>query len=341
VNEPAAEIRGILSEANENLGDFEQLSKRLEDDGYLLIRGLADPARVTSLKEDILALSRKHHFIEDTCGSEPLWSGGPFPTDAEFMTVYDEISHLESLKKLAESEEITETMEGLFGGPVQVWEQLVSRMIFPDPGALAPLGLGGHQDANPKFGYMVRNFYTCWVALMEIDEHLGGLALVPGSHKMGVLEHKGTLASSTQEARQSRQAAGIARDDFQWYSCDYYPGDAVIFTSTTVHRGLANRSDRIRLSCDFRYQARGEWANWMSHTPAPDTRRMAQAIDAIISSRALYVTTGASGEILEEVRRQMLQERCATLERAQELVAELRSSSSNAGVRFGKRRDSK
>ena len=84
-----------------------------------------------------------------------------------------------------------------------------------------------------------------------------------------------------------------------------------------------NRSDRIRLSCDFRYQSVKDTVNWIAHTPGPDVRRVAQKIDAVITSRALYVTTHADKETLQEVRRIMLEEKSTSLERAQELAAEV------------------
>ena len=42
-----------------------------------------------------------------------------------------------------------------------------------------------------------------------------------------------------------------------------------------------------------------------------------------MASRALFVTTRATPDLLEEVRTQMLIEKNATLERAQEIIAEL------------------
>ena len=310
-----------IHETNQCIDDFEPLSKQLEEDGYLLLRGLVDVELVATIKEDILSILRKRNISEDDGTSEPLWSGGPPPTDDEYMAVYDSISSLKSLKDLAESPDIVKVMAGLLGSSVQVWQQLICRMIFPDPQGRAPMGLNGHQDANPKFGYMVRNFYTCWLPLMEIDANLGGLEIAPGSHKKGILVHPGTLASSTEEAK--KREAGLAAEDFEWVSSDYQPGDAVIFTSLTVHRGSPNQSDRIRLSCDFRYQAQGEWTNWMSNASGPECRRVSQQIDAVINSRALYVTTGAQGEILEEIRRRMLEEKNMNLQRAQQLVVEI------------------
>lgn len=47
--------------------------------------------------------------------------------------------------------------------------------------------------------------------------------------------------------------------DYQWIEHDYQAGDVLIFTSMMVHKALSNNMpERIRLSCDFRYQPASE-----------------------------------------------------------------------------------
>ena len=46
--------------------------------------------------------------------------------------------------------------------------------------AAAIIFYGKHQDGVFNHGI---NFVTCWVPLMDIDQTIGGLAAVPGSHK--------------------------------------------------------------------------------------------------------------------------------------------------------------
>ena len=45
--------------------------------------------------------------------------------------------------------------------------------------------------------------------------------------------------------------------------------------------------------------------------------------DEVLASRALYVTTRASTETLQQVRQQMLEEKNTTLKRAQQLVQKI------------------
>ena len=156
---------------------------------------------------------------------------------------------------------------------------------------------------------------------MEIDAALGGLAVAPGSHRLGLLRSAGAAPSSG--AGMTAAGYGLDPATLSWVSADFGPGSTVVFHCRTAHRGLPNHSDRIRLSCDYRYQPAGDSSTWLAHTPGPEVRRTAQQIDEVLSSRALYVTTRATPELIGGIRRHMLEERSTTLQRARELAREL------------------
>ena len=316
-----------LKDSTACLDDPAHLLRNIQEDGYLLLRGLLDPDLVARVKRDIMAILREQHIIEDNGAAEPLWSGGPHPTETEYMAVYERVVQLDSFNDMAESQEIVATLEGVIGETVRVWKQRLFRVIYPAPDAPPePANVGAHQDDAIKFGYSAQVFYTCWMPLMEITEYIGGLALVPGSHHQGVLALEGTVASSHKDpGNQGASGVQLEVPEDSWASTEYQPGDVVFFTNLTIHRGLPNLSDRIRLSSDFRYQPVNQSASWIAHTMGPDVRRIAQQLDETVSSRALFVTTRATPEILEEVRWRMLQEKSTSLGRAQALVEEIRA----------------
>lgn len=294
--------------------------------GYLLLRGALDRELVRRVRDDLTAVLHDCNILESPA-APPIWSGGPPPTEEEYLACYERAVQLDSFNRLAESPEVRAVMEALYGGPVQVWAQRLLRIIPPDPDGAAPLGVGAHQDGSPQLGYLTRDFSTAWIPLTAIDERLGGLAVVPGSHAGGVREQSGSAASSLRTAK--TRVFAVPSADERWVTTTYRPGDLVVFHSMTLHKGHPNTSDRLRLSCDFRYQPLGAFANWLAHTPGPEVRRVAQRIDAVITSRALYVTTHAGAELLDVVRRRMLEERSTTLRRAQELAAELAGRSND------------
>ena len=310
-------------DSTKHLGDGARLRDTLHEEGYLFLRRLVDPQQIAKVKQDIMRILREHHIIEDDGADDPMWSGGPHPTEGEYMAFYDKIARMDSFVQLAESPEIVALMEGIFDGPVQVWTQRLIRVMYPDPDAPAPIGLGAHQDGNFRFGYQSQSFNACWMPLMEINQELGGLAVSPGSHIRGELDHGGGSVASSAKGVKEKKVFGLDAESRSWVTSDFEPGDAVIFTSLTVHRGILNRSDRIRLSCDFRYQRVDDSASWLAHTLGPDIRRVAQQIDELLSSRAFFVTTRASEETIADVRLQMLEEKSTGLKRAQEIAKEL------------------
>ncbi len=302
------------------------LRERMQAEGYLFFGQLVDPQRALEVKQDIMAILRAHYIIEDDGAPDPMWSGGPQPTEAEYMAVYDKIVRLESFQRLAESPETVAVLEAVCEGPVQVWEQQLVRLVYPNPETASAQGIGAHQDGDPKLGYKAGRFYTCWISLMHIDSTIGGLAVAPRSHTLGLLKSAGSVSSSAKDVESDDY--GLDASELEWAAADYSPGSAVIFANRTAHRGLSNHSDRIRLSCDFRYQPASDTASWLAHTLGPDVRRVCQQIDETLSGRALYVTTHPTPEVLDEVRRRMLEERSTTFCRAQELVRKMRAEKS-------------
>ena len=47
-----------------------------------------------------------------------------------------------------------------------------------------------------------------------------------------------------------------------WLNADYLVGDLLMFHPLMLHRGLENKSDRIRISADVRYQRKGTPTIW-------------------------------------------------------------------------------
>jgi hypothetical protein len=315
-----ADAGSSMIDATAAAGDPTRLKALLAEHGYLLLRGALNRDLVQRVRDDLIAVLHDCNILESPA-APPIWSGGPPPTEEEYMAYYERAVQLDSFNRLAESAEVRAVMEAIYDGPVQVWEQRLLRIIPPDPDGAAPLGVGAHQDGSPQLGYLTQDFCTAWVPLTDIDDRLGGLAVVPGSHRGGVRAQTGSASSSLRTAKTQTFEAPSAGE--QWVTTTYRPGDLVVFASMTLHKGQPNTSDRLRLSCDFRYQPQGAYANWLAHTSGPEVRRAAQRIDAVITSRALFVTTHADADLRDAVRRRMLEERSTTLERARELAAEL------------------
>ena len=264
--------------------DHAVLSRQLQAEGYLFVRGLIDPEKVGRVRSDIGQLLIRRGFAVDDPQRELKWSGR-MPESTELTPsgpVGRMIGDLASLTEVIHDRELFSFLGALFDGEVFSWVENADRVriIFQD---LAPGKTRGqhfdyvtpaHQD-----GYHFRvSFVTCWVALMDIDLTTGGLALCKGSHRKGVHQHwyRGAqylgIPQNPEQAREMARMGAVpvagesAPDDSPktWLRSDYRAGDVLIFHPHMVHCGLPNRSPQLRVSADFRYQRRGDPTVWQS-----------------------------------------------------------------------------
>ena len=133
----------------------------MQREGYLFFPKLIDPSRALAVKNDILSLLREHHIIEDDGSPEPTWSGGPVPTETEYMVVYDKIVRLESFQQLAESSEIVNVVEALCEEPVRAWQQRLIRLVYPVPDASTSIPFQTRQQ--PRVSGPIRTAIRNWV----------------------------------------------------------------------------------------------------------------------------------------------------------------------------------
>lgn len=98
-----------------------------------------------------------------------------------------------------------------------------------------------HQDWRSMQGSL--NAVVVWVPLMDIDESLGALRIVPGSHRGGLYD--------SQPDEWYRSIPGLNPEEF--VSVPVQTGDALFFSAFLVHASGDNVTDAIRWSCHFRY----------------------------------------------------------------------------------------
>ncbi len=79
---------------------------------------------------------------------------------------------------------------------------------------------------------------------------MGGLAIARGSHRDGVRDFTVSNGAGAMEVIDPLEGS--------WVSGPLEAGDVLIFHSLTVHKGLPNLTDQLRLSLDNRYQRASE-----------------------------------------------------------------------------------
>ncbi len=237
-----------LPDSSPLLADPARLRERYAADGCLLLRGLLPSAPLLAARTAILQLARAAGWLDpDSSDDEAKAASGPPPDHmTEYMPVYRRIVRLPEFERTAEIPALVAVTALLFQAPVHIHRRRIGRIIFPraERDTTQP-----HQDF-----YYIRGTpetVTAWIPTGDVPRSLGGLAVVPGSHRQGFIDHIPTTGAG---------GAGIppARVAGTWSGVDYRLGDVLLMHSLCIHGGLPNRStDRLRISFDHRFQPQG------------------------------------------------------------------------------------
>ncbi len=225
--------------------DGKALCQRADRDGYLYIRDFVDKEAVLQARHDIANVLQEVGWIDaGTDPMETITSHSPHVSgEPEFSPVYDKVQMLESFHTLAHDKAIMRVIGNLLGGDVLLQPSNIARFIFPTN---LEQTTPAHQDFVHIQG--TPDVWTAWLPLGDCPHRMGGLSVLTGSHKKGILPVSRALGAGGLRAHFEKIGG-------EWVSSPFENGDLLFFHSHTVHRGLPNLSgDRIRLSVDYRYQ---------------------------------------------------------------------------------------
>jgi ectoine hydroxylase-related dioxygenase (phytanoyl-CoA dioxygenase family) len=269
--------------------DGSALAERLDRDGYLFAKGLLP-------REDVLAVRQK--FLEGAAAAGWLKTGTPVSDaiadpakacvdpEAPFVAVLKRFYRHPDGHALKLHPNVMGLFARLFGEPVLAHPLLIPRCIFPQrPEFTTP----SHQDFPHIQG--TTETMSLWLPLGACPAEMGGLAIARGSHKDGVREFTVSNGAGAMEVIDPLEGS--------WVAGPMAAGDVLIFHSLTVHKGLPNLTDRLRISLDNRYQRASEpicerclvpyagcgswdeiYADWPSGSPAWYWREQAPKIAA-------------------------------------------------------------
>lgn len=251
---PSRVVTGFF-DSTSLLAEPEKLRARADEDGFLFFKQLLPKKLLLELRWQILSIIEGHGWIKE--GTHPMEGIGNLDTIArddagdpkwKYIGVsekaYGEVQSLELFHALQHHPRLIALYEKLFQAGVIPHPRAIARVLLPAP-SLAPTP--PHQDYIYIQG--THTFWTCWFPMGDCPMDLGGLSVLRGSHKEKVLDVSKALGAGGSESH----LCGL---DYAWVQDDYECGDILTFPSHMVHKALPNQhSDRIRLSCDYRFQS--------------------------------------------------------------------------------------
>ena len=252
--ESIREMRSPFYDATPLLDDPVALRSRAEQDGYLFFKHFLPVEPLLELRRQMLEICAQRGWLasnsnlmdgvidEEAINRVPLEE---MRTDVGVSNeAYRAVQKLELFHTLPHHPKLLSLYRNLFGKEVLPHPRHIARMItshrgvFPTP---------PHQDYIHIQG--AQQTWTCWFPLGNCPREMGSLTALRGSH------HQGVVAVAPAKGA-GGLAAILCPHEIDWVEGDFELGDILTFTSCTVHRALRSQHrDRIRLSCDIRYQA--------------------------------------------------------------------------------------
>ncbi|MEK3886309.1 phytanoyl-CoA dioxygenase family protein [Bacillus sp. FSL K6-3431] len=246
-----------LRSSNDILDDSDALRKRLNEDGYLLIRNFHDRKKVLEARYNILEKLQQMGRLDPNA---PLEAGviGPEGKGAAFMGFSEKLTkEIPDVVELSESDRVMKFFDRLLGGESLTYD-------FKWPRAVSNGGnTGAHYD-NVYMGRGTRDLYTCWTPLGDVSLEMGPLVVCLGSQNFEKV--KNTYGEMDVD-RDNVEGGGWLSDDpyeivekfgGKWATTSFNAGDAIIFGMFFLHGSLNNTTNQYRLSMDTRYQLKSE-----------------------------------------------------------------------------------
>ncbi len=260
VDTPATGIReqrSLFFDATPLLDDPAALRQRAEKDGYLFFKRFLPAEPLLELRRQMLEICAQRGWLaagrdlmEGVIDEAAINQVPPEQMRSDIGVsgeAYHAVQKLELFHTIPHHPKFLSLYGKLFGKEAIPHPRHIARMITSHR-VVSPTP--PHQDfihiqGTPKT-------WTCWFPLGNCPREMGSLTVLRGSHHNGVVS-----------VAPAQGAGGLASvlcpNEIDWVEGDFELGDILTFTSCTVHRALRSQHrNRIRLSCDIRFQALDE-----------------------------------------------------------------------------------
>lgn len=226
-----------LRVSNALLGDRGALDAAWARDGYWFFRNVIDQGAVGRLRDVYLALLADLGQVEAK-DTHAIWTGASLDNFPHRMSP---LSRRKAWKPFVAEPPVHAFFSSLLGDEPFWVPTTEYRATPPEQNPTTPYFNFVHQDSFYNQGIPYR---IVWFPLAEIDEEVGGLALAEGLHN-GPCLHDLTKPPMF-------PIPADAIPDAAWRRVIARPGDLLMMDLNLPHSGLANHSNRFRLSLDIR-----------------------------------------------------------------------------------------
>ncbi|HEX3348372.1 MAG TPA: phytanoyl-CoA dioxygenase family protein [Acetobacteraceae bacterium] len=255
------------------------LRERMARDGYVLLRGLLDRTAVHDARAEITRRLAAAGALRR--GTDPLDARADRAARKLDREVRAGLARgNRPLHDLLYGPAMMGFFARFFGEAACHYDFTWFRAVAPGPGTPA------HADVVFMGRAERERLFTAWTPIGAVDLVQGGLMVLEGSCRTPALERayypldvdaRCTNAADPRDEWEKGSNGWLGTDPAmirhrlggRWLTASYAAGDVLLFSVFTVHASLDNRSDRIRLSADSRYQPASAPADerWIGPNP--------------------------------------------------------------------------
>ena len=205
--------------------------RQYKDAGFVVVSGLLDAETVQEMTE--------HYMKVRAEGPKPGDFGGTADQPEDPTHKYPRLINMhnwdDASKRWALREELLEAVEQLIEDTPALQQTM---LYFKPPGGR---GQGLHQDQQ----YItIEPLIGVWVALDPSDKDVGQMVVVPGSHKLGLVD-----VESADTSRSFTNVQAVLPSDAEQFGVNMKSGDVLFFHGKTIHGSYPNvTADRWRRS---------------------------------------------------------------------------------------------
>ena len=232
-----------------------ELHLKLDRDGYLFFPGLIDTREIQAARNAVFKQ------LKDVDELEAPYEEGIFSHRSRRDELYKDrgefwkmVSNGELLRKVSNGPTLQKIASKIFGSPAVGFDYLFLRAV--------PRGRFTHLHCDSGFfTRFTKKVLTCWIAFSDITLDKGPLFVIEGSHKFMDIrknfDNFDVVFNKEQKASIDEDPVSFAnKRNAKLLTTNFKPGDVLIFGMHTLHGAFENHAtdDRIRLTCDIRYQ---------------------------------------------------------------------------------------
>jgi ectoine hydroxylase-related dioxygenase (phytanoyl-CoA dioxygenase family) len=217
------------------------------ENGYLILPSVLGPSELEVLRSALAEVLAEAEGLQANNEKFALSQPAKDTGRRYVKRVYHPIARHEAFRQLVFHEKILDVLEELIGPDITLNHTKLN-LKPPAEGA----NFQWHQD-YPFFPHTNFDLVAVSIFMDDSDESNGCLQVIPGSHKLGPLEHD--FSESGQAYGSEVHDKTVFADDSAWVNVEVPAGSVVMHHGCMLHSSAANQSNRARSSFVFEYNA--------------------------------------------------------------------------------------